>query len=228
MPNEMMEIDTTENDQKANKALTFANGLQIKTVEDYQGADRYCKGLFSLRKAIEDDFSDSLAKAVEAKRAATAAKAALDSQIESHTKPVQEAERVIKGKLFAWSREQGDIRRKEQDRLREEAQKKAEDERIKKAAALEAQGKTAQAEAEISKPVKAAAVVLPPSPTERETKIASYWSYALVEPSSVKREFCKPDAGAIQSSMNAYKKQGKTIAEVEEMIGGIRIEEKVK
>ena len=227
--NDLIEsVDTKENDAKATNALAYANGLSITTPEEYKAADAYCKGLFKLRKCIESDFSESLEKADEAKRATTAAKAALVEQIESHTKPVQEAERVIKTKLFVWDKEQNEIRRTEQDRLRAEALKKAEDEKLRKAEELEKQGKTAQAEAEMAKPVKVSPIVLPPAPVERESKIASYWSYEIVETMDVKREFCKPDAGSIQSTMNAYKRQGKTISEVESLIGGIRIEEKVK
>ena len=221
-------IDTKENDQKASGALVYANALSIVCEADYKVADAYCQGLFNLRKAIKEDFAESLEKSDEAKKAATAAKAALVEQIESHTKPVQDAERVIKAKLFIWSKEQDDIRRKEQDRLRAEAFRKGEDERIRKAAELEKLGKTAQAEAEISKPIKTAPIVLPPATTARETKIASYWAYEIVDPSAVNREFCRPDAGTIQTSMNSYKKQGKTIEEAQERIGGVRIEERVK
>jgi predicted transcriptional regulator len=226
--NAIATIDTTKNDAESSKSLAEAKSLIITTEADYKKADSFCKGLFNLRKAIENDFAESLDAADEAKRAATAAKAALVEQIESHTKPVQEAERITKTKMFAWSKEQEDLRRKEQDRLRAEAFKKAEDERIKKAEALQAKGKTEQAMAEIEKPVKAAPVILPPAPTERETVISGYWSYKIINPSEVKRDFCKPDPGVIQASMNAYKKQGKSIEEVMERIGGIIIEEKVK
>lgn len=226
--NELATIDTTEVDAEANKALTEAQGFVIESSDDYQYADAQCRGLFKLRKRIEANFAESIAKAKATKKAATEALAALVEQEEGHTGPVQEAERVWKNKLFAWSKQQEAIRAKEQERLRREAFKKAEDERIRKALELEKQGKTAQAEAEISKPVKAAPVILPPAPVERESKIASYWSYTITEPSEVKREYCKPDAGIIQSSMNAYKKQGKSIQEVMERIGGIEIEEKVR
>jgi hypothetical protein len=226
--NDVATIDTTQNDAKANEALALANGLLIQTPEDYKRADVYCRSLFKLRKAIEEDFADSLAKAVAAKRAATEAKAALDEQIESHTKPVHDAEKIIKGKLLQWQRQEDDKRIKEQERLREEERKKAEDKRIKEAEALQAQGKTEQALAAIDKPIKLAAVVLPPAQTERESVISTYLHYTITEAGEVKREYCAPDRGVIQSSINAYKKQGKTIAEIEARIGGIKIEERVK
>ncbi len=53
-------------------------------------------------------------------------------------------------------------------------------------------------------------------------------TFQVVAPSEVQREFCKPDAGSIQASMNAYKKQGKSIEEIQERIGGIVITERVK
>lgn len=226
--NDLMSIDTKENDQKAGQALDHAKSIVIKTTEDYQAADSYCKGLFKLRKAIEEDFSESLNAADKAKRAATDAKAALVEQIESHTKPVQEAERLIKTKLFSWGQEQDAIRRKEQDRLRAEALKRAEDEQLRKAQELEKLGKTKQAEAVLAKPTKVTAVVLPPAPVKRETKIALYWSYEVVEASEVKREYCSPNAGSIQKAMTSAKDEGKTIEETEALIGGIRIEQKVK
>lgn len=226
--NELAEVDTTENDQKATGALAYAKALVIRSLEDFTAADGYCKGLFNLRKAIEKDFSDSLKTAKEAKAAATAALSALTDQIASHVEPVQEAERAIKSKMFTYDQERKRLEQVQQDKLRAEALKNAEDEKIKKAEALQAQGKTAQAEAELDKPVKVAAIITPKVEVKTETKMSEYWSYTITTPSEVKRDFCKPDPGSIQASMNAYKKQGKTIAEVEERIGGIRIEALVK
>jgi hypothetical protein len=223
-----VKVDTKENDGRASKALTWANDLTITNQAEYQAADRNCKALYTLRKAIEADFADSLSKADEAKKAATAAKAALVDQIDSHVKPVQEAERIVKGKMLVWSKAEDEKRRQEQDRLRAEATKKAEDEKLKKAAALEASGKNQQAMAELAKPVKVAPIVVPPAPVQRETVIAEYWHYDITEASAVKRDFCKPDPGQIQAAVNFYKKQGKTIEEAEALVGGIHIEARAK
>jgi hypothetical protein len=228
MSNEVAVIDTEKSDRKASESLAYANALVVSSPDLFREADAYCKGLFNLRKEIEADFAESIKKAKEAKAAATAALAALVEQQEGHTRPVQDAERIIKGKLFAFSKAEEDARRKETDRLRAIEQKKAEDEKLRKAEALQAQGKPAAAMAELEKPLKVAPVVLPKAEEKTATKIAEYWSYEVVDPAAVKRDFCKPDPGVIQSSMNAYKKQGKSIAAVEERIGGIRIEAKVK
>lgn len=222
------EIDTTASDQKALSALGFANALTIKTPEDYKKADAFCKGLFNLRKEIQSYFADSIAKAKAAKKAASDALAALVEQEEGHTKPVQDAERIIKAKLFTWNQEQDEIRRKEQERLNAEAVRKAEDERLRRAAALEVAGKPVAAMAELDKPIKPAAVILPAAKIETETRLTGYWSYEVAEPSGVKREYCKPDPGAIQKAVSFYKSQGKTIAETEALIGGIKIEARVK
>lgn len=228
MNNDLTMINTEKSDKEASSALEKAKNLVIVSVQDYQSADDYCKGLFHLRKTIEGDFAESLRKAVEAKRAATEAKSALDRQIENHIAPVQDAERIIKGKMMGWSQEQERIRRIEQDRLRAEALKQAEDEKLKKAASLEAQGKKEQAMTELEKPIKSAPIILPPAPVERKTTISSYWSYQIVNDMEVKRDFCEPDRGAITKMMNAMKAMGKTMSEVEAMVGGIRVEEKVK
>jgi hypothetical protein len=67
------------------------------------------------------------------------------------------------------------------------------------------------------------------SRVERETKLAQYWSYEVSESRQASTgSICKPDPGAIQKALTFYKSQGKTIAEVEAIIGGIRIEAKVK
>ena len=228
MNNDLTMINTEKSDKEASSALEKAKNLVIVSVQDYQSADDYCKGLFHLRKTIEGDFAESLRKATEAKRAATEAKSALDRQIESHIAPVQDAERIIKGKMMGWSQEQERIRRIEQDRLRAEALKQAEDEKLKKAAALETQGKKEQAMAELEKPIRSAPIILPPAPVERKTTISSYWSYQIVNDMEVKRDFCEPDRGAITKMMNAMKAMGKTMADVEAVVGGIRVEEKVK
>ncbi len=70
--------------------------------------------------------------------------------------------------------------------------------------------------------------MVPAVEIKRESTLTEYWSYTVTQPGEVKREYCKPDPGVIQSSMNAYKKQGKSIEEVQERIGGVIIEANVK
>ena len=226
--NELEVIDTAATDEKIGKALVTANALNIITAEDYRKADAFCKGLFDLRKLIKKDFAESRERAKASKDAAAAAYSALVDQEESHTEPIQQAEKVVKVKILIWSNEQEAIRRKEQDRLRAEALKKAEDEKLRKATVLESQGKPVQAIAELEKPTKVAAYVAPPAPVERDTKISEYWSYSINEPREVRYEFCAPSPGLIQRAMQLFKGQGKTTDEAAALNGGIRIEVKIR
>ena len=226
--NELEVIDTAATDAKIGQALATANALNIVTAEDYRKADAFCKGLFDLRKLIKQDFAESRFSAKVSKDAAAAAYSALVDQEESHTEPIQQAEKVCKVKMLIWSNEQEAVRRKEQDRLRAEAVKKAEDEKLRKAAVLESQGKPTQAIAELEKPTKVAAYVAPPAPVERETRIAEFWSYGIVNPDEVKPEFRAPSPGLIYTAMHLFKAQGKTPDEAAALIGGISIEVKIR
>ena len=221
-------VDTSTTDARIERALVAANAINIITTEDYTRADAFCKGLFDLRKAIKADFADSRQRAKEVKDAAAVAYTTLAAQEDSHTKPIQHAELIFKTKMKIWRDEQEAIRRREQDRLRAESLKKAEDERLRQAMTLESQGKTEQAQALVEKPIKATPIFLAPAPVERETVISEFWAYAITDPVAVMREYCQPAPGAIQRAMQLYKSQGKSIEETEALIGGIRIERKIK
>lgn len=185
--------DTSLSDRKASDALARANALVIASNEDYSQADQFCRGLFSLRKEIEADFAESEDAARKAKKATTDALAVLIAQKEGHVLPVFHAEKIIKGKLLSWSEAEEKKRQELEAKAREEARRNAESEQLRKAALLEAQGKTAQAEAVLQRPTKVAAVVLPPSTPERESIISRRYSCKIMDADAVPREYCLPD-----------------------------------
>jgi hypothetical protein len=210
-------IDTSKTDVKAQDALYRANTLTIATPEEWARADAYCRGLYDLRKEIEADFAESEESARKAKKAATEALAAIVAQKESHTAPVLEAERVIKGKLMTFKNQEDAKRRKEQEEAQAKARKLAEDEQLRKAAALEAQGKKSQAEAVLAQPTKPQAVIIPPSLPKSQSVIKTVKKYKVVDENGVKREFCSPNAGQMWKAVQLYGKKA------EEIVGGIEV-----
>lgn len=210
-------VDTTLSDRKAADALTTARALIIGTPEEYSKADAYCKGLYNLRREIEADFAESEAAALDSKKKATEALATLVAQKKSHTQPVLEAEKVLKGKLLVWRNEDDRKRREEQDSANAEARKKAEDEQLRKAEALQAQGKTSQAEAVLNKPTKVQPVIVPSAAPKAQTVIRTTKHYRVVDPDAVKRNFCAPDAGKMWREVQ---NSGLKAAEI---IGGVEV-----
>src|SRR3990167_851405 len=215
-------VDTSTTDARIERALVAASAINIITTEDYTRADAFCKGLFDLRKAIKADFADSRQKAKEVKDAAAVAYTTLAAQEDSHTKPIQHAELIFKTKMKIWRDEQEAIRRREQDRLRAEAQTKAEDERLRQAMAFEAQGKAEQAKALLEKPIKATPIFFPPATVKTETTISEYWGYTITDENSVKRDFCSADRSKINRAVQFYHEKAA------EIVGGIIVERKIK
>lgn len=98
------------------------------------------KAIKALREKIAEAFDPIIRKAHEAHKAAVAEK-------KRHEAPLDEAERIIKGKISEYLEQERRRAEEEARRAQEEALRAAEELRLAEAEALEAEGRTAEAEA---------------------------------------------------------------------------------
>lgn len=119
------------------EAMTWPDRARAAIVTDastYEIAAQMLLGIKDLRKKIADTFDPHCKRAFEAHRALTKEKADAEA-------PLTQAERIIKDSLRAYDAEQERLRREAQRLADEEARRREEDERVARAAALEREGR---------------------------------------------------------------------------------------
>jgi hypothetical protein len=128
-------------------------------------------GLKTLLKAIKAHYAPM-------KEAADRAHKAVCTSENSMVNPLKALIDEQDADLVAWRRKQDQIRREEELRVQTEERRRAEDALLAEAAAAEAAGETAIAEAIMDLPVEAPRVVLPPSVPKVEglRERPEYWS----------------------------------------------------
>lgn len=193
-----MEIIKQETLAQQADALTRAQALVIDSNEAYAIADAFSVGLLHLEKAIKADFKDS-------KESAHATWKAIVAQESGHLEKVQEARAIIRPKLQQWEV----LKQKEADaeaaRLRAQAQKEAEDRALAQAAEFERDGDTVTAQAIVSAPVRVDTVVVAPAIPKRQTVIPQAWTYRVVNPKLVPREYLIDDSVKLNGVARATK-----------------------
>ena len=112
-----------------------AKAIAITDTASYTDAAEFVKSIKAVRGRIAETF-DPLIKSAHATH-----KALLDEK-KKHDMPLDEAERVIKGKIARYLGELDRQRQAEERRLRDQAQKEEEERRLAQAVELEQQGET--------------------------------------------------------------------------------------
>jgi hypothetical protein len=193
--------------QQATKVLT------IRNADDYKVAGEMSNAISQLRKQIDATFDPIIAKAHEAHKEAIAQK-------RKFSLPLEMDQRLIDGKLMAWSRQQEEIRRRKEAELAAELKKKQEDEALAQAEELERQGSPELAETVLQQQVEAPApVVALPTETPRIAGFAkrTIWRFRIVNPELVPREYLSPDelkiGGVVRSLKGATKIPGVQVYE---------------
>ena len=175
---ETKEIATIE--KNAVNAVDNANALIIGNQKDYDGCANMLRAIKGLKKEIDNSFDESIKKAHETHKTMVGAKKA-------HYAPLDEAEKIIKGKSLVWYNEEQRKQREEQRKIDEQA-KKAED---KRKAVLEAQAKQHEANGNADKAEERRSMaeeVFVPAPIveERATKaegqaVVTRWSAKVTD-----------------------------------------------
>ena len=203
--NEIALPDTKETDAKALSAIGKANAIAIVTPDEYKQADFFCVGLRDLEKLIVADFADS-------KKKADALHSSICQQEKKHLEPVQQARKIVKGKMSVWQDAEEKKRREQEAKLQAEARKRAEDEAIAQAQEAQKEGNSEAAEAILATPVEVAPVVLPSSAPKAKTIIRTLWAFRVVNPKLVPDEYKMLDmvkiGGVVRATRGSVKING--------------------
>ena len=153
-------LQLVEPEEIGQKGLTYAEQVAalppIKTAEEYLQVDQIWKAGKGILAEISEGYDDLIKAAHKLHKDAIAKK-------DKYYKPAEAAVKAAKGLMSDYDLEQERIRKAEEDRLRKEAEKREEEERIALALEAEQNGQHEEAEAIIEAPVFVAPVILPKS-----------------------------------------------------------------
>lgn len=190
--------DTQKIDQKALSAVEFSNEISIVSNELYEIAAEYLLGLKGLENEIEETFDPVVKSTYGAWKTALAAKA-------KHFGPVDEAMKIIKGKMGIYQVEAEKKARIEQEQLKRLALEEEEKDRADKAESLIASGRPEEALLLLEGELEAPAVVLGPANAPRAEGIQTreVWKFEVVNADLVPREYLVPDEVKIRGVVKA-------------------------
>lgn len=138
-----------------------AMSLKIADETGAACAADFLNAIKELRRKVDDHYDPIIKAALQSHRAALAAK-------KEHEVPLQEAEKIVKEKVFAWVEEQNRVKREaEMERLR--ALREAEEKRLLELAVMaEESGDTETAADMLAQAAAPQVAVLPSAPTKVE------------------------------------------------------------
>lgn len=182
----------------------YARDLVVDSAESEQQASDMLNQIKAREKLIRETFDPNIARWYEGHRAATGVrKGFLDKLKPPNT--------LISSKVLAYRAKQEAIRKAEEDRLRKQAMKEAEDARLAEAECLEAEGRKEEAQQVVDAPVVPPPVVLAPrAPQAKGVATVTTWKHKVLDASLVPRQWLVIDAGALA----AYAKKMKDVAQV--------------
>lgn len=123
-----------------------------------------------------------------------------------HRKPVEEVERILKGKMSAYRTVQEQVRRAEEARIRAELERREEERREAEAKQLMDEGHFDEAgellSSEFSPPAPVA-VFVPAPPQPQGISARNAWDFRITNPDKLPRRFLVPDEKAIRAVVKA-------------------------
>jgi phage FluMu protein gp41 len=193
-------IDTTKIEAKTSDAVAQAERVEVTNDQQYETVGAFLKGLKAIRNEIARTF-DPIAKKLHAAHKEVVA------QKKRHSAPVEQAERIVRGKVGFYLAEKERLRREAEDKLREQARKDEEKRKLDEALALEKEGKTEEAEAVLEEPVETPAVVIQDTTPKVDgiSKPREIWKFRVVDESKVPDEYKKIDSVKLGGVVRATK-----------------------
>lgn len=207
-------VSPPETDELKKESLALvasAKALRITNHEEYATAGRELVRVARVRKGIVEAFREPKKKAADAHRSICK----LENDLLVY--PV-EAERLLKGAIATFDREERDRIRREELRLQEESRKRNEDRLLEEAIDLEAAGEHQAAEELVAGGAIGQVIELQ-RPVAEGIQTRRSWTFDIVNPLLVAREFMVPDEKKIRALVKAL---GPDAAKA---IGGIVVRE---
>lgn len=206
-------ILTSEAREVENVALTIpelANALRVTDTVQYVKAGELWKNIKALRDRVASSFNPIIEKAHAAHKEALAKKAEVD-------KPLETAQRTVKGAMEAYDREQEAVRQAEERRLREIARKIEEEKLLQEAIEAESTMKAAgmtkeEVQEETTKiidlPAYVPPVVVPKAiPKIEGVSFREIWKVRIVNEKLLPRDMMTPDLIKLGALARALKGQ---------------------
>lgn len=193
--------DSPELRQETSAVLADAKALTVTDVHTYGLAAERVKGLKSLQKKVTDWFEPLVTAAHRAHKELTSRRGETLRPIEA------ECARLTR-EMSTWKAEEDRKAREEAARLAREQQALEQRVQLEVAAALEAQGLNAEAEAVVEQAITMPAPVVPVAPTAPKVEGVSYrstWKHQVVNAALVPREYLVIDEQKIAAVVRATK-----------------------
>jgi hypothetical protein len=194
-------VQTAEIESRAAIIEAGAKEVAVSNAAEFAVAGEFLLSIKDYRKEVADTF-DPIIKAAHATHKAAIA------QKKRHDAPATRAEQLVKKRMGSW--EQEEERRIEQERREAEAaeRKRVEEAQLAAAEAAEAAGDDEKAEQILDAPVPTPHVpkraAAPPIPGIKRQK---RWTFEIVDPALVPREYLKVDEQKIGQVVRAMKAQ---------------------
>ena len=174
-----------------------ATAMCITTQDQYVDVVNFVKDIKKLTKEIGETFEPIVKKAHAAWKEAT-------QQMAKFLLPVETAEKILKQKMSTWTAAQEALRRAEENRIREAAQKAAEKEREKLAKKLDRKG-----DIEAAEEARAEEIYVPPvkidAPVTEGVSYTERWKFDVISVDDVPREYMMVDTVKLGQVVRAMK-----------------------
>lgn len=204
MANEMVTIDKTEIEGFRSESSTLIERAKMlaREIKDAATLDNAAKMMLEAKSRVKR-IAERLREPKAAARAAWQGWTQLEDEL---CEPYRRIENdILKPAMSLFTQEQHRKRRQEEDRLRAEARKREEDERIKSAIALEQRGDKELANFVLETPVAITPVVLPKVEQPKGISYRDIWRYRIVNESIVPREYLCLDEQKIGGVVRSLK-----------------------
>jgi len=193
----------------------------VKDDEDYAGAGKFIVDAKRLISKIKEAHKPSIQTTHEAHKAAIAL-------CDSHIDPILAALRIVEPLALQYKQEKDRMAREQAETERREKEAKI----LAAATQLDDMGFAEEADAmleEFAAPTRITPVIST-LPKVKGLSTRKHWTFRVVDPRAVKRDFCQPAEGIIKAAVeNAFYKVSvvtpNMIKQLEDEIGGVVIEE---
>lgn len=195
-----MEKELAIYDQESTDVLAQADTVEVTNQQDYEVASVWTKACIDLKKKIVDFFAPMKKKAHEAHQAVR------DNE-KKHLDPVEKAIGILKGKMTTWYMEEQRKVREQEEKVRQEAIRQAEEARLKEAEELEKNGEAEKAEEVLSAPVLAPVFKHQEVEKPKGVSYRDNWKFKITDEAKIPREYLMPDQQKIAGVVKAMKKK---------------------
>lgn len=190
---EIAEIDTTAIEAESTALLATVNTLAVSSAPEAEYAGKILREIKAFRARVRQTFEAPIKAAHAAHKAILAAR-------DKHDQAPAEAERIVKGKLSSYTREEDRKREEEEQRRRREAIEQEKRRRVEAATRSALAGEQQKAKEILAQPIVTPPIVAPPpTPKIEGVSTRTIWRYRIIGPDLLPRKFLIPDEKALAS-----------------------------